>query len=1570
MATTNLTNLKANALSNVVSTVLSTTGVSSVPKITTITYPGDDTAANTGGNQTISISGTGFNTGASVIVNGTAASVVSVVSPTSLTFTAPAQSSGTYTLYVVNTDGGTAIAVPGISYSGTPTWSTAAGSIATLYEASAVSNTVTATGDATIAYSLFSGTLPTGSSLNTSTGLISGTSVATNSPTTYSFTIRATDGQNQDTDRAFSITINPDAVTWSSPEDQYVTSLAQDSAMTAFTMNASSAAGKSITYTANSLPTGLSVSGATIVGTPTVIGNSGSLITATAATTGRTATRTFNWVVSVSGDTYWPYNTLLINAETPSIPFNADASTNAFPITVVGDTKPNYFNPYTPGYYSNYFDGTGDYLSSSGSTAFTMGTGAFTVEYWVYQTVNTSTYTQHVGSATTSSGFAFGVNTLTLYMTTSTQGYTASAAITLNTWNHIAWTRDASGFVRGFLNGVLVYGPTSITTNITLTNFGIGQTVSGTAYSFTGYLSNVRVVKGTAVYTAAFTPSTTPLTAIANTSLLTCQSNRFIDNSTNAFTITAAGNTTVNSFDPFVLDNSYSTYGSTYFDGTGDYLTVPDNSTWAFSGDFTIESWIYPTTLAAETAIFTVWYGGSVSLTAINFNVQSTGRLRGEFTVGSSAATTTTGTTTSVTINQWNHVAVSRSGTTIRLFVNGVQDSTTGTLSGTINNLTDQPVIGAINSGGAYLSRMNGYISDVRVITGTAVYTANFTPPTTPLTAIANTSLLTLQYNQPNNNNLFLDSSSATNIITRAGNATQGTFSPYGDDWSNYFDGTGDYLNIASNSAFAFGTSDFTIEFWAYPTVNTRQDWIDFDNGAGYRLLIYYDGTNIIYYSGAARITGSAMTLNTWQHIAVVRSSGSTKLYINGSQSGSTYSDSINFLAQPLSIGKDTAGSTHITGYMSNIRVVKGTAVYTAAFTPSTTPLTAIANTSLLTCQSNSLIDNSPNSFVITKNGDTSVQRFSPFGNYTVTPTSYSNFFDGTGDDLATPSSSAFAFGTGDFTVEGWVYITSAVGSTVGFWQNGTSDSCNLQRNTSGNLQAWDGADHISSTPVPSNTWCHVVFCRSGATAKIFVNGVQALTWTSSVNYSAASTWNVGYTASGTNRMFGYISNLSVVKGTAVYTNAFTPPAAPLTAIANTSLLTCQSTTMIDNSTNAFAITASGDTKPRKFNPFGYTTSALQSYDSVVHGGSVYFDGTGDYLTIPTNVAFSPSTGDFTLEAWVYPTTAAGTLNMFFAHYSSGVSFYRNTGGKLEIAQDGVAALATSTNNISVNSWSHVVACRSGTTLKLFINGVQEASVTNSTNLTGSGAASVGASGDSYYLNGYISNLRILKGTAVYTSNFVPPATPLTAIRNSVFLLDSKPAILDYSMMNNLETVGNAQLSTSIKKYGSSSMYFDGTGDYLTSPSSTNYQFGTGNYTIEAWIYPTNWSSSGSNNIVNIGTYITGLMIRGQSTSGIEIYTNNTQRLNLTTGITANTWQHIALVRNGSACTFYVNGSSIGTFTDSSSIAPAAAILTIGMAAHNSIEFYTGYIDDLRITKGFARYTSAFTPPAAALDVK
>ena len=180
------------------------------PKISSIAYSGDDTATLPAGGQTVTLNGTGFVTGSSVLINTTVpATTVSVASSTLITFTAPAMAAGTYILYLVSPDGSMAILAPGISYSGVPTWTTAAGTLGSSPPLSAINITLAATGDAPVTYSVASGALPAGITLNSSTGVLSGTAPYVASATTYSFVIKASDAQNQDTNRSFSITLNP-----------------------------------------------------------------------------------------------------------------------------------------------------------------------------------------------------------------------------------------------------------------------------------------------------------------------------------------------------------------------------------------------------------------------------------------------------------------------------------------------------------------------------------------------------------------------------------------------------------------------------------------------------------------------------------------------------------------------------------------------------------------------------------------------------------------------------------------------------------------------------------------------------------------------------------------------------------------------------------------------------------------------------------------------------------------------------------------------------------------------------------------------------------------------------------------------------------------------------------------------------------------------------------------------------------------------------------------------------------------------------------------------------------------
>ena len=205
------------------------------------------------------------------------------------------------------------------------------------------------------------------------------------------------------------------------------------------------------------------------------------------------------------------------------------------------------------------------------------------------------------------------------------------------------------------------------------------------------------------------------------------------------------------------------------------------------------------------------------------------------------------------------------------------------------------------------------------------------------------------------------------------------------------FDGTGDYLNTSNNAAFTFDTGDLTIEGWIYQTATSTSTYrvIFADNvygsTGGYTLYSYNNALNLWKGSGGggAEVIAPAgtITLNTWTHIAWTRSGSSNRLFINGTQVGATTTDSTNYTSTASFIGASRLGTFGFAGYISNARILKGTALYTANFTPPASSLTNIANTSLLTCRSATFVDNGPNNFTITVTGNSSVSSFSPFGN-------------------------------------------------------------------------------------------------------------------------------------------------------------------------------------------------------------------------------------------------------------------------------------------------------------------------------------------------------------------------------------------------------------------------------------------------------------------------------------------------------------------------------------------------------------------------------------------------------------
>jgi hypothetical protein len=434
----------------------------------------------------------------------------------------------------------------------------------------------------------------------------------------------------------------------------------------------------------------------------------------------------------------------------------------------------------------------------------------------------------------------------------------------------------------------------------------------------------------------------------------------------------------------------------------------------------------------------------------------------------------------------------------------------------------------------------------------------------------------------------------------------------------------------------------------------------------------------------------------------------------------------------------------------------------------------------------------------------------------------------------------------------------------------------------------------------------------------------------------------------------------------------------PLTAITNTSLLTCQSNRFIDNSANNFTITRNGDVSVQVFSPFSPTAS----YDAGTNGGSGYFDGTGDYLSIADNAALELGSSNFCIENWFYQqanssrsivnkraNSSSYGLSIFAQNASNSVEVYISSNGSSWDIVNG-----TSLGTIIPSAWNHVALYRSGNSWYGAMNGTVTLLTTNSSAVVNNSSAwNFGAESDGFGVTGYLADGRIVIGSAVYgASNFTPPTTPLTAITNTQLLLNyTNAGVIDNAMMNNLETVGNAQISTTQSKWGGSSIAFDGTGDYLVGASNPQIAVGSGDFTIEMWIYLTaNFDGTGQGLVTAAyNTNFAVIGVNGGAGNRIEFYVVNSVLTSGTNYISLNTWTHLAFTRASGTTKIFFNGNQVASSTSLTGNGAAAPVY-VGTLSHATGQVMTGYLDDLRITKGFARYTANFTVPTAPFPTR
>ena len=980
--------------------------------------------------------------------------------------------------------------------------------------------------------------------------------------------------------------------------------------------------------------------------------------------------------------------------------------------------------------------------------------------------------------------------------------------------------------------------------------------------------------------------------------------------------------------------------------------------------DFTIECWAYATT-TTNAADFLFTTQGNFGLNMYHVGTTWYAIVGSQTTV----YVTLSGT---ASLNSWHHFALTRSGNIYTFWIDGIAVMTATSAQPNIPNIGDF-YIGSSN-GGTNFGTFTGYISNLRFVK-TAIYTGTFAPPTGPLNTIQNsrvnvnaltgneTLLLTLQNSSLVDNSNFYSpipymSSTTYAAVSFPGTLTFPTFSPVPQGPLSPF--TIEYWAISMYSALgpmAYNTTGGGAIPYSTGFSNGRNDG-NYQGNGYYPYFASFDGT-----SWSAISSPTAITIGVWYHIAVSFDGSVVRLFVNGNNVASS-----NTLRLATNIGNTgfVINTNPQPGAMTNFRFVQGRSLYTNSFTPSG-PLTAVPGTVLLTLQDAVPVDNSINSYPVIANNivtsstpGQSIINASPA--IPLTPIA-----------LPTPAINDYLLVTDINNNQALAQITATTATTITV---PTSSLANL--NTSSNLiyQLWDpevfaqtNVRTTTSTGVARENLYYATLAKGrygslfprgstpagipGSDYKFDVNTFRQLVVIKNPTPNDVVTYDPVTPSNFDSKYWTYPGNTNrVAVGTA-----------------NPKLV---------NYSTASSQSISGSNAVLTFNSPAASINYMTS-------GSTYYgttNGITQYLTYGTLGSYNflhNGLSNWTVEFWFYPTSATSE-NLFYTATSgtqvgTGI-FFNNAvtqGIDLQIFKGtgaggaNIVGLQTAANVIPLNAWTHIaVTFNTNRTIAIYINGVSTPVSIISTYQSPVGFAyssatqyTVLTSGPFY---GNMSNARITQ-SIVYTGNFIPvgPLSTVQPARTNVQALGGTETKL--LVLQNAALVDNSVKVTQ-PTYIPSTTYGGvfNSNNYLSIPTNSLYNFGTGNFTVECWVNitgPTNNYGVFHISPTLLPSTAAGLALNAYSDAGgWQIFYGGTSYLYPSTILT-NTWYHIALVRLSSVTYLYINGVPVYSAADTFNY-PNNAVAIGGY--YSTAYVMTGHISNFRVVKGTAVYTGAFTP--------
>jgi hypothetical protein len=624
---------------------------------------------------------------------------------------------------------------------------------------------------------------------------------------------------------------------------------------------------------------------------------------------------------------------------------------------------------------------------------------------------------------------------------------------------------------------------------------------------------------------------------------------------------------------------------------------------------------------------------------------------------------------------------------------------------------------------------------------------------------------------------------------------------------------TGGNINTPSHTDFDFGTNDFTIDFWVrFATLGTT---------VLKRTMLWRDAAfNVVWNSTNALETfGQSFSwtpvINVWYHVAVIRNGMGTNnltAYINGTSIGSgTYTDNYSS-SNTFYIGAEGGTTNTLHAYIDELRISNGIARWTGNFTLPTRmydlPYPYDTSTAfVIHCDGpqgwwnfiddvkyRTITNSSPANIYVDQSQKAIVQ------------SNGSAYFTGvSSDQLVISTTAAESFGSNPFTIECWVRFAALGGVIRGIVGNTTATK-QIRHNGTSSLTVLG----LTFTWTPSlNTWYHLAVVREGTGTnqfKVYINGALLGTGTYATALTSAEQWLFGSATTGASPFNGWMQEIRF-SYVARYTTDFTP-----------------------ETTYDFG-------RQYPYRP------AITTYDELV---------------IPCN---GPDGGATFVDAIGHTVSSAST-----------------------------------SPDINIGSTS-----LADTSILLYI-GCQRTAATSPIN----------------GFNGHMDEIRI-SNNARWTSDFTPDTSAYSSDANTMLLLhcdgtDGSNSFPDSSSSAHVMTAaGNIQVDTAFTKFGTGAALFDGNGDYLSTPDSTDWAFGSGDFTLEAWIRTPATLSTTMAGIIDLWS-------NSEATRSFKLAYRSTEIQfgygNGTTSVTSTrpfdfqplTWYHIAAVRTGSSVKIFVNG--------------------------------------------------------------